>query len=175
MLDGSNPTIEKPLHVQKAELAYGRTGEYDAAAKLLEKWAREDTDLWLALTESILSTTCRNAVRDVGIKRRAEVWDNVPDTPQIPVPQDQQGGRLRTIASKMSLLMFPMLDGKVLGDSTRDDVMAMADWYRRRAKNMAHKAKWLELIAEQLTGKRHVKSCFSEQDLVALRKAAQNG
>lgn len=97
------------------------------------------------------------------IERRAYIW-NRPSAPDR---------RVEALArsNAVSLLDMQLPSGKRLGDATRDEVLAAADDYTKRADWNASKARFLSRVAEKLKGKRTVKAVWNAAELEELKDA----
>jgi hypothetical protein len=138
-------------------------GDVVKAVTILERKARSEPLIANALVMPLLKTACYDAIRAVCRHDRRKVWTS---------PNYSAGGngeRVHQLAS--SLMDFPLPGGKKLAQATRDDLQEAGKFYGMQADNMAHKARWLLAIADRLEGRKMVKSCLSESDLVSLKES----
>ena len=133
------------------------------AVQQLERYALQDVDVSSALLSPLLRQACYDAIRAVCRKERRAIW-TAPN-----YSKGGNGGRVHEHASRLMDFILP--NGIRLGEARRDEVMAATDFYRKQASDMSYKARWLEAIADKVEGKKMVKSCLSESDLMKLKES----
>ena len=86
-----------------------------------------------------------------------------------------KGDRVAALAegNAAMLMDFPLPGGKRLGEATADEVRTAAEFYSKQAGNMAHKARWLSMIAARVKDKT-VKDALTEKKLRELQKETAN-
>lgn len=140
-------------------------GETAKASHLMAKIVRGNEQYRKALTDPLIDTACFQWVSRACRNDRESVWTAPNYT------KGGNGGRLKRTAEQRSLLMFPLLHGKRLGEATKDEVIETRDWYRKISANMAWKARWLDLIQKNMKKKdATVADCFSNDYLHTLRE-----
>ena len=163
MLDAQLPVVGREhIATERAKEALSRTHDYDAATELLESWCREDTELWMAITEPCLEGACRFQVRQTCHHMRDTSWT---------APNYTIGGHgERVLREGERLLDFPLIGtGKLLRDATAKDIETAIALYRKLSDDMRFKAAWLTAISAKI-GKKKVGSVLSERDLVELKE-----
>lgn len=141
--------------------ALALTDNVGEAAKLLEDWAQKNNELMRYLTEPFLKQACYEAVRTECRDKREKIWT---------APNYTKGGNgHRVMNHAVSLMDFPLPNGKRLQDAKRSDLLEATEFYSKQAKNMQHKSNWLQRIAERV-GRKTVKNAFSEEELAKLKE-----
>lgn len=160
-----------PVAEAAAEALRTAKGDVHKASTVLEKRVRKEPDLREALTEPLIASACFDAVRAVCRKQRRIVWS--PPTS----PASASAGQDRVVhLAAGTLMMFPLPGGKRLGDATREDVAAAGQFYAAQSADMAHKARWLQLVAQSLPDKKKVRDVLSDERLRDLQmEASKNG
>jgi hypothetical protein len=73
----------------------------------------------------------------------------------------------------MALLDFPLANGLKLREATRADVVAAADRYALVSKDMRHKAKWLQAIAQSIPDGKRVGDVMTDERAAELFKETE--
>ena len=120
-------------------------GDVLTATELLEAFARQNVQVWQAVTESLLRTACYDACRAICRGERRVIW-NAPG-------YDAGGGGERVKAHSASLMDWPLPGGKKLRDATKKDLLDAAGFYSMQASQMAAVSTWLECIAAKVKAK----------------------
>lgn len=151
-----------PVSKAAAEALAKADGDVKAATAAMLAKVRKSRPLREALTEPLLEQACYAAITKQCRRQRNIVWT---------APNYTAGGNgQRVIALATSLLDFPLPGGRRLGEATREEVMAGAQFYRGHADDMAHKARWLARIAAELKPEQRVADGLDETRLAALQK-----
>lgn len=143
-------------------------GDVRAATAAMERKVLGDRVLRDALTAPLIQAACYEAVTAQCRALRRRVW--IAPRHETSTPES---GRVVALATG-TLAMFPLPGGKRLGEATRDEISAAADFYARQAGDMAFKARWLRLVAQSLTGTKKVKDALSDERLHELQEAARH-
>ena len=146
-------------------------GDQRLAVDILEAAVRKDQRLRDAILDPLLREACSTVVsREIRTERR-EVW-----TPTAPTRTESLG---RSGASRVvqlaagNLLMFPLPGGKKLAEATRAEIAEAAGFYDRQAGDMAHKARWLRLVAQSVPAAKTVGDVLTDKRLRELQEAAR--
>lgn len=146
-------------------------GNFIAADKLLQDRMRADPTLYRAIINEMLSTVSWAIMRRYAHSERKTLW-TAPN-----YDAKQKGERVEHLAAATyeRLMLFPLpLHGMPrLGEATKEQVLAAVEFYRHLSEDTATKARWLELIANRLKGKRTVNQQLREADLVQLENQAK--
>jgi hypothetical protein len=152
------------------------------AARELEAKARANPELRDAITDKVLPQLCFDAVAqynrlhivkpawDAGL-RPEPIRAAMPGKPSI-AKQLRTNAFRATAASQMWLSLTPLLNQKLLKDSTYADVIAAAEHYERSGKTALHKARWLRAISYKMDKFKPVGSSLTEEQLRALQDAS---
>lgn len=153
-------------------------GDVRRAAVLFEARVRADRSLRDALTDPLIATACYTAVTAQVRRRRQSVWKApaVPTRSPAPAPAQPRTSdgafRVAQLAAG-TLLMFPLPGGKRLGEATREEISEAACFYEAQSADMAHKARWLRLVAQSLPTSRRVGDVLTDARLRELQEAAR--
>lgn len=163
------------LVAEAARRAYDdASGDVREAARMLEQAVRMKSPLREALTEPLLAGACWDAIRKQVQETRRNIW-NPGHRPLKPVPASpvskEQASRVVHLATG-TLKMFPLPGGKRLGEATREEIAAAADFYARQAGDMAHKARWLQLVGQSIPAGKTAGECLTDERLAELQKEA---
>jgi hypothetical protein len=121
-----------------------------------------------ALTEPLLRSACYDAIRAAYRRERRVIWT-------APGYDASQGADRAVSYAQASLLDFRLPHGTRLGDATRADIAEAEGLYRAQADDMAHKGRWLALIAQGLPADQKVSAVYDDARLRDLQKEAANG
>ena len=138
------------------------------ASHHMEKMVLADQAIYRTLMDPLLASACYAAVSKVNRSNRAVIWTAPNYT------AGGNGSRVRELSSG-NLLMFPLPGGLPLGEATRTEVSAAAEFYIKQSSDMSHKARWLTRIGDGLAGKKKVSSVYTEELLFKLQAEAHNG
>ena len=151
-------------------------GDAREAARMLEQAARTASPLREALTDPLIAGACWDAVRGQVRKERAAIW-TTPNVASGPTAKPQalaaQADRVVQLATG-TLRMFPLPGGKRLGEATRQEIAEAAHFYERQAGDMAHKARWLQLVAQSVPDGRSAGEVLTDQRLAELQAEARS-
>lgn len=144
-------------------------GDVAEATKLLITRVRNDKELRRELLEPLIEYACHQAVARELRSGRSGIWR--------PVSPERLAGmsdaeRVKALAAG-NLLMFPLPGGKRLGDASRDDISQASRFYEKQAGDMAHKARWLQLIAQSVPPGKTVRGTITEDRLRELQEEAK--
>lgn len=147
-------------------------GDVRKATDILEHAVRSDRKLRDLLTDPLISSACYDAVRRVCHAERRAVW-------KAPIEKLVKGrltGSARVVKlAAGNLLMFSLPDGLKLGEATREDITEAANFYSKQAGDMAHKSRWLQLIAQSLPAGKKVREVLTDRRLRELQQEAKRG
>lgn len=160
--DGPNVRAE----AVKALAADG--GDPVKAVDRLEKRVRSNRALRDALTDPLIRDACYNAIRIVMRGERRAIWHSGSLTPE------QNGNRVVALAAGISASLFDFIlpGGKRLRDATGEEIAGAADFYDKQARDMAHKARWLQLVGQSVPGGKKAGDVLTEERLGELRAEA---
>lgn len=159
--------VERDIVAEAALAALEQAGgEQVKAAEAMKACVERDAKLKKALLEPLVAYACHQAVGLQIRQHRDRVW-NPPVRPAQPSQRDQ----MMSIV-KANLLTFPLPGGKMLGDATREEVLAGATFYATQAKDMAHKARWLKAVHDGMGNSVTVSAVFDDDRLAEMQKAA---
>jgi hypothetical protein len=134
------------------------------ATEALRQRVKGNPALFRQLMEPLVHDACYDAVRAQCRVQRSAIWSP-------PVHRADSADRVKALAQS-NLMSFPLPGGLRLGDATREDVVKAREFYASQADSMAHKARWLELVAQSLTGRKTVAKALTETRLQELKEAA---
>lgn len=118
--------------------------------------------LFAKLMFPLVENACYDALRSVLRADRAQIW-TAPNYTQA-----GNGSRLDSLAR--SMLDIPLPNGTLLRHAHKEDLLDAAKFYMTQAKDMAHKAKWLQTIAKRV-GSKTVGEKFTDVALRQLQEA----
>ena len=139
-------------------------GEQVKAAEFLKDRVEHDNKLKRALLDPLVSYACHQALGVQIRHHRDRVW-NAP----LAAPRPSQREQMLLIAAS-NLMLFPLPGGKMLGDATREDVLAAASFYATQARDMAHKARWLKAVHDKMPAGKSVAAVLTEDALATMQK-----
>lgn len=155
--------MPKSVSVEEyAKRALSDAADVNEAAKRMEKYAKEDPDLFRALTAPFLPEAARRAVEVAIRHERKKVWSGSHRK-----VVDDAG---RVMAHALSLMDFRLPGGIQLRRATRSDLLSAADFYGKQAVDMGHKQRWLTAIANEIDAKSEVGKKLTEERLAALKE-----
>ena len=143
-------------------------GDVREATRRLEEAVRANRRLRDELTEPLIAEACYAAVRRQCRSARQSVWR----TSRRELTRRHVDGARRVLRHAETLLAFPLLGGRHLGEAQREEITAAAEFYAAQAGDMAIKARWLQLVAQSLPKGRKVADVLTEERLRELREAA---
>lgn len=148
---------------QQVQQALDEAGSVMDAAERLEQWAHKDRALYDFLTAPWLARAAYDAVRKVSQDTRKGIWT-------APNYEPSAGGD-RVRAHARTLLDFPLPDGTPLREATRAKLVQAVSFYREQSEDMAHKARWLDRVAQR-TGRKKVGNALTLSELEQLKVEA---
>jgi hypothetical protein len=146
-----------------AKAALAQTNNYEAAAASLLELASADAALYAELVGPYELPAALALIRDVGQSERRTVWSR-------PTAPDARAAILARGVTE-TLMDFRLPGGMRLGDAMRADVEAAATFYADHAADMAHKARWLQAIAEKTPASKRVADALDADALAKLKEA----
>jgi len=156
---------QNKLH-ETARLSYKQSsGNLSLAADRLVARINSNRTLFTALMLPLVRAACYELINHIHRDKRNKIWN---------YPSASQGGDRVELLAESNLLTFPLPGGKPLNEASGEEVKAAAEFYSKQSVDMAHKARWLFLIAERVQGKRCVGEAVTEGDLRALHKQAEH-
>lgn len=154
-----------PSRIRSAVLAAyaAAPDDWDRAAASMLASIRGDS----AVCSALLRRACYYEVRMIASEKRGEYGKR-------PEPgQDKALLGLRTIA-KESLMNFPLIGGKLLGDATRSEILRSAAFYRDQARANVGRALFLEKVAGELKDDETVvRKAIKERGLALIHEQAK--
>lgn len=138
------------------------------AVKELIKILQEDETVWEEVQQEAVEMWCWEKVRGWAQSNRKLAW--------LPPNYDKGGKGERVIRlaegnveSLLSGFRLPIHSLPELGSANRSMVKEAVAFYREHSVDMMGKARWLDLIAQKLTGNKVVRDVFSEEELRRLQ------
>lgn len=163
--------IDRDPVAEAARAAYDSAkGDLKTAVASFEASVRGNRALRDALLEPLLADACYQAVARIIRTERQLVWK--PPVEKLVPSKVTNAHRVVQLAAG-TLLMFPLPGGKKLGEATREEITAGADFYAAQSEDMAVKAKWLRLVAQSVPGEKKAGDVLSEKRLRELQEAAR--
>lgn len=144
-------------------------GDAYKGAKVLEGMARKDVAIANELLMPLLHQASYDAIRKVCIRERGYVARHADSV--VTSMAKTSAKSVQSHATRLMAFLLP-LGQKKLQDATRTDVEANADFYRKQARTMSQRGRWLEMVANEVTGKKQVKAALTEDRLFALWQEA---
>lgn len=150
-------------------------GDLSGAAKMMEQAVRASSSLRTAVTDPLIAQACYDAVRRQIKWARREAWTGTKHRGSQSTPEVIQAQQSRVVhLAAGTLAMFPLPGGKRLGEATREEIVAAADFYGRQASDMGAKARWLRLIGQSLPDGKRVSDVLTDKRLRELQAEAQS-
>lgn len=146
-------------------------GDVQKATKAFELTIRQNRNLRDQLLEPLIASACYDAIRKVSITDRRSTWK--PPAEKLLPGRVTGSARVVQLAAG-NLLMFPLPGGKKLGEATRSDISAAAEFYSKQAGDMGHKARWLQLIAQSVPDNKTVNEVLTDKRLRELQQEAKS-
>jgi hypothetical protein len=147
-------------------------GDVREATRMLETAVHQSRKLRDLLTEPLISNACYDAVRAQCRIERRSVW-TPPLEKLVPSKSGVTGSHRVVHLATGTLLMFPLPGGKSLGQATRDDISKATEFYASQSKDMGHKARWLQLVAQSVPDGKTVGEVLTDKRLRELQEAAR--
>jgi hypothetical protein len=170
MTQGDPVTQEDTVSIAAFRALEEAKGDIRLATEYLIKRVRTDRALKMAILEPLVEYACNNAISRQQRVNRERVW-----TAPTPRPNTSHSEQIQALArSNLMLFPLPMLNGKLLRDATRGDVILAGDFYAKQAADMAHKGRWLALVGQSIPDGKTVADVLSEDRLRELQKEAAN-
>lgn len=158
------------------------SGDVREATAMLESAVRQSRQLRDHITEPLISGACYDAIRaQIHVRRRA-IWNDPKVVDPIAseaganvVPLAKRGPDAERVVKLAAgtLLMFPLPGGKQLGEATRAEISAAADFYGGQAADMTTKARWLRLVAQSVPDGKRVADVLTDKRLRELQAEAR--
>jgi hypothetical protein len=168
-------TSTRDLVAEAAKRAYDEAkGDVRAAVAAMEHAVRSNRALRDALTEPLIANACYTAVSAQCRGARRAVWTPPVRTEKF-TPSKVSGAFRVTQLAVGTLLMFPLPGGKKLGEATREEISAAADFYAAQSDDMATKARWLRLVAQSMPNTKKVGDVMTDDRLRELQEVARAG
>lgn len=141
-------------------------GDMPNATEALFSTVSGDQAMLAHILPGVLKAWCREQINHHVFQLRVAALS--------PVEDPARSNRLRT-AIAASLFDFPLPGGKRLGDANASDIREGAALYNRSASDAAHKARWLEAVAEKVGRKNRAESALTLQQLEELYEETRDG
>lgn len=169
----SNRLNEEPRLADAVSLAIeGGHGNVLEAHRILVAMVQTNRKLRDELTEPLVSAACMDAIRRVFRHRRQVIWV----TPRLSPDTGISGLEAMARSNARELLDFPLpLPGYPrLANADHELLDAAIKVFGDQARDMAHKARWLEMVRKGLPKGKTVADVFNEKKLRALQEKVRN-
>lgn len=163
--------MSETLHAVAVRAMKDAENDVAEARRLGWKWIEADRSLYDAVILPLVMTALDDECRDVLHGIRRQLWQ----VPVQPSGEEKMNASLRLGHRQVAedrLLAYPMRLGKRLGDATKDDLDAEAEYFLRSGQRHLIVGTWFKLISGRLKAKT-VKEQFSESQLARLQKNAE--
>jgi len=161
---------ERPTLRHYAAIALANAGgDVSAATTALVTRAMTDSAFLREHFDYAIRAACYSAVASCVRQQRRAVWSTIQPT------TEERRAQIAALAAGVmrTLHDFPLPGGKRLGDATREEVVAAAEFFGRQARDMAWKSRWLAHVAQALPPGRKVSEVISAERLEELRQEVQ--
>ena len=145
-------------------------GDVREASKRMEQAVRSNRGLRDRLTDPLIAEACYAAVSAQCRAERRRIWS--PPASTVARAARDGARRVARLAAD-SLLAFPLPGGLKLGEATRAEIVNAAGFFERQAGDMAHKARWLTLVAQAMPGRKKASQVLTEERLRELQQEAR--
>lgn len=147
-------------------------GDFDNAVKLLEEHAIKDTTIWNEWTQPLIHQACYDILLRARIADRGKLLKSIERREQ----HGETNGADRVAAEVRSIFDTPLPHNRsiTVGDATHADLLKASDAYRKTASTMLVRARWMELLAGHVKGRRKVKNALDEAQADRLYMEALN-
>lgn len=142
------------------EMMLEADGDVLEATAMLEELARQDVEVWQAVTDGLLRTACYDACRSICRSERRTIWHTSG--------YDAGGNGERIKSHSSSLMEWPLPGGKRMRDATKQDLIDAAGFYAMQASQMAAVSDWLGRVASKVKSKT-VGETLTDKQLRTLR------
>lgn len=160
-------TLESTLQ-DAVERAIKESGDdARAATTILLNEVKRNRKLREQLTEPLLRSACYDRIRSAFRVERKQIWF-------APNYDATQGSERAKAHGEYLLMQFRLPAGKRLSEATIEDLLEASEFYSKQASDMAHKGRWLDLIAKGLKKGKTVGKQYNEATLRALQEEARN-
>ncbi len=161
-------TAEISIHAAAVEAMAGCENYHEGAKRLLEA-AKANPALMAALMAPYEFHAALEAVRDASRSVRATIW-NAPD-------RGKEATEAMALAAATAewLLDFPLPGGLLLRHAGKEELTAAAGFYDRQARDMGHKARWLERVAKAVPKGKTAGDVLTNAKLAKLQEDTRNG
>lgn len=146
-------------------------GDLGKAVQELMKYLQADEAVWKMIEKEAAELWCWEKVRAWARNTRMAAW--------LPPNYDKGGKGERVIRlaegnaeSLLSGFRLPIRGLPELGNANKEMVQEAVRFYRSHSVDMLGKARWLDLIAQKLTGSKTVRDLFSDAELKRLQAKA---
>jgi len=144
-------------------------GDALKASALLEQHARRDVKVANALLLPLLHQACYDAIRAVCKLERGYIWRQAASD----LARHNSEGANRVRSHGRRLMDFILPHGAMrIGEATNAELLRAVDFYRKQARTEMQRARWIELIAQHVEGRRKVKNALTEDRLSELYQQA---
>ena len=140
-------------------------GDWQEAAKSMEKTINTDAELKAALLEPMLAKVIWAAIRQAARETRATFWVHGSGTDNVT--------GITEMANR-TLLDFPLPGGKRLGDATAEDVEKARGFYHAQAAGNARAARFLAAVKVAMGDSEKVSDALTHDRLETLQKDTEN-
>lgn len=161
-------TSEISIHAAAIKAMDGCENYHEGANRLL-KAAKADPELMAALMAPYEFHAALEAVRSASRSVRATIWRE-PN-------RGKEAAEVMALASATAgwLLDFPLPGGLLLRHAGKEELTAAAGFYNRQARDMGHKARWLEKVAKAVPNGKTAGDVMTNAKLAKLQEDARNG
>ncbi len=154
---------------------YEQHGKQDVAAEAMTAALLADEPEMRSLLHALVYEACKAMIGEEHRGRRKETYHGLSrKEPLVTTAAAGRGGvEALAAATQTALMNFPLEDGTVLGDATRDKLTTLITLYRSVAKSNTVKARWLELVQQSVPPGKIVRAVLTNERLNELRSEAR--
>jgi hypothetical protein len=131
----------------------------------------KDDHLFRALMRPLARQACYDLVRSFSRKNRNQVSRDA----DIRIANVGQRQRVEALAAgtATTLFDFPLPGGPLLGEATREELLAAAEFYHKQADDMDFKYRWLKRVASMVPEGKIAKDVLTDKQLTSLYEKAK--
>ena len=156
------PAVEPmSLYGLAKEALHDADNDAERATKSLSERLLSDAPLLRMLIESAVNDAVYASVGMAVRNGRASILRAISQPPAL------NGEAIKNVM-RLNLLDFALAGGLPLRDATREEVSAQVDRYSSQADDMAHKARWLRLVAAATPARKRVGQALSAAEVARM-------
>lgn len=165
-----NRSISERLH-DEAQNAMDTLGDAEKAAKALDALIWRDQNLRDELIRTSTYRLCLALIATIRRRKRETAWHgNRNRDPSMASGASRTEALARGIAA--SLFDFPLPKGTLLRNATRAEILEASEVFTKQARDMGHKGRWLQLVAQLIPGDETAGAVLTEDRLLELQSEA---